>query len=242
MFNFKKKKNKDVSVIILAAGNSERMGVDKQFLTIYDKPLLWYSIDAFCGIECISEIIVVTKSESIKKVQDMIITYNLSSVKTIVVGGNTRQESAYKGFLEIDKKNSNIIMLHDGARPFIYEEEILDLIENTRKYGASCLGVMAKDTIKEIDESGFVMKTLNRDKLIQTQTPQSFSIDIYEKALELNKTKANICTDDASLVELSGIKVYVTKGNYENIKITTESDINIAESIVNKKTYKRGKI
>lgn len=223
-----------VSVIILAAGKGTRMklGYNKLFYKLR-KPILSHTIKAFEKHTSIDQIILVIDKNEIKMVKNLIKKEGFTKINQIICGGKTRQDSAYNGIMAT--KNSDIIMIHDGARPFINSDLISKIIIDTKKYGISVAGVPAKDTIKLANKNGFVNKTLERSKLWIIQTPQSFNTDLAKKVFQKAKEKNIIGTDDVSLAEALGYKVKMTLGHYDNIKITTPDDLLMAEKILEKK-------
>ncbi|NLK21856.1 MAG: 2-C-methyl-D-erythritol 4-phosphate cytidylyltransferase [Epulopiscium sp.] len=222
------------SVIIPAAGQGKRMGtkISKQYLMIGNKPIIVHTIDRFDQSKLIDEIIVVISKEDLDYFKDVILLqYDFNKKIKLVVGGRERQESVYNGLKNISNE-TDIILIHDGARPFVSEEEIKKSIEGARKYGACAIGVKVKDTIKVSDEDGYIEATPKRNKLWAIQTPQGFKKDIITKAHNKAKEDTFLGTDDGILVERLGNKVKIIEGKYENIKITTASDLIIGESIL----------
>ncbi len=219
------------SAIILAAGNSTRMGknINKQFIKLFDKEVIYYTVQTFEKSELIDEIILVVKEEEIIDFKMLIEKYNFKKVK-LTVGGNSRKESVYNGLKDISD-NSKKVLIHDGARPFLKEKYLIEIINALDIEDAAILAVKTKDTIKSI-ENGYIVNTLKRSELINVQTPQGFKKDIILKGYEygiLNNVEA---TDDSQLVEKLGIKVKIIYGDYDNIKITTEEDIKFGEIIL----------
>ena len=155
--------------------------------------------------------------------------HGLFKVKKIIEGGELRQNSVFCGLTNTD---ADYVCIHDGARALVTDKIISDTIENAIKYGASAPGVKCKDTLKTIDDSGFILNTVDREKTILIQTPQVFRteqiISCHKKASENNL----IVTDDCALAEYFGIPVKITEGSYENIKLTTPDDILLAERIL----------
>lgn len=226
-----------VSVIIAAAGMSNRMGskINKQFIAIGGKPILAHTIEKFEKCRYIDEIILVAKEEEIEYCRKEIVKkYKFRKVSNIIRGGKERQDSIYNGILALNEK-SQIVLTHDGARPFVKIENIEDGIKGVLEHGACVIGVPVKDTIKVIEEENNINKTPQRSLLWAAQTPQCFFKEIlikgYEKAIEIGY----LGTDDSSLVEKIGHKVKMVMGSYENIKITTPEDIVLAESLLREK-------
>lgn len=222
-----------VNAVIAGAGLSVRMGkaISKQLIKILDKEVIVHTLLAFEQAKSIKYIAVVCKKEDKDIIQGLINKYNITKVISITDGGNTRQQSVLKG-VECIKDNSDFIAVHDGARPLISPLDIDKTVENAVKYGASALGVYVKDTIKIVDKDGFICNTPNRSNTIAIQTPQVFKTQDYLNAVRLAESNNQDYTDDCQLMEAYGKKVHVTIGSYNNIKVTTPEDINIAESIL----------
>lgn len=224
--------NKNVAVI-LAAGKGKRMGANrnKQFLEIKEKPILYYTLKAFSNSNLIDEIILVAAKDEIEYCRKEIVErYRFAKVTSIVSGGKERQHSVLNGLLAIE--NCNIVIIHDGARPFVDNNIINTGIRYAEKYGAVACGVKPKDTIKVKNEYGFSINTPDRESLFAVQTPQSFKYDIILNChKKVNKDNISV-TDDTMVVEKYGYKVYLYEGNYNNIKITTIEDLVIGEKIL----------
>lgn len=230
-------KDKYVSVIIAAAGMSNRMGskMNKQFLAVGGKPILAHTIEKFENSRLIDEIILVSKEEEIEYCRKEIMRkYKFNKVTNIIRGGQERQDSVYNGILALNEK-SDIVLIHDGARPFVKNENIEDGIKGVIENGACVIGVPVKDTIKVVGDNNVINHTPPRASLWAAQTPQCFFkgliIKGYEKALE----DGYLGTDDSSLVERLGHGIKMIMGSYENIKITTPEDLILAESLFKEK-------
>lgn len=223
------------TAIILAAGKGNRMkaGINKQFLLLRDRPIIAHAIEAFQQCDLIDEIIIVTAEEEIQYFQTHILdSYRFNKVKKLVAGGLERQQSAYNGILAISS-DSEIVLIHDGARPFVSKQTISDCIEAAKQYGAASAGMPSKDTIKLVNETDVVTSTPPRDRVWLTQTPQAFRTDLIKKAHQKALDQGISATDDAMLVELMGKPVRMVAADYNNIKITTPEDLIIAEQIIN---------
>ncbi|OQY09722.1 MAG: 2-C-methyl-D-erythritol 4-phosphate cytidylyltransferase [Fusobacteriia bacterium 4572_132] len=214
--------------ILAAAGVGKRMGLNypKQFLEYEGKPLFVRSLE-IANLSKVTDIIIVTNAEYIKKVEEIVKEYNIKNIKKVVSGGKERQDSIYNALKEVEDLDS-FLAVQDGVRPFL-EESYLDdgykiLLENKELTGVA-VGVKVKDTIKKVSEDGLILETPERKNLIAIQTPQIFRtrelIDAYKKAYE----EKYIGTDDASLVEKAGGIVKVIEGSYNNIKVTTPEDL-----------------
>lgn len=222
-----------VSAIILAGGRGKRMGSDisKQFIEIEGKPILYYTLKKFINSNLIKDIILVLPKDEIEYCKVNVLGKYDLRVSKIVEGGKERQDSVYNGLKEVE--DSEIILIHDGARPFTTEKIIKDGINFARKYGAAAPGVTPKDTIKIIDCDGFSKETPNRETLVAIQTPQVFRSDIIiDSHKKIRESKLKV-TDDTMVVELYNHKVYIYEGDYENIKITTKEDLILAQKFVN---------
>lgn len=220
------------SVIIVAAGKGKRMGTDinKQFIKLNDKPILVYTIECFDKCEAINEIVVVTSKDYVDYCKDEIIDkYEFKKDIKIVVGGKERQDSVYNGLKNI---NTDIVLIHDGVRPFIEQKHIKGVIKSVYENDACVLGVKVKDTIKLSDDGGFVISTPKRDNMWAIQTPQAFKYSLILEAYECAIEDKFLGTDDSMLVERLGYKVKIEEGSYSNIKITTKDDLITAKIIL----------
>jgi 2-C-methyl-D-erythritol 4-phosphate cytidylyltransferase len=179
----------------------------------------------------VDEIVVVTGADEIPYVSEIL--SGLNKVKMVVAGGSERQYSVYNGLKAIEA--CDIVLIHDGVRPFVGIADIEKCIEETRLHGACVLGVPVKDTIKLCDENGVVQSTPKRSLLWAAQTPQCFKYELILKAYERVIGEGLLCTDDASVAELCGITVKMVQGSYNNIKITTPEDLVMGEAIIKSK-------
>lgn len=223
-----------VIALICAAGIGKRMGtsVSKPFLCIAGKPILAETLLKFEDAESISDVyVIVSKREEKHCREDVLERYNLKKVTKIVLGGEERQDSVKNG-LDAIEGECDIVMIHDGIRPFITPQLIDDSVSMTQECQATVVAVPVKETVKTISGDGHIIETLNRDKLWLVQTPQTFQYDVIKRAHKKAHEDNVICTDDSSLVERLGIKVKILKGYYENIKITTPEDLIIAEAFL----------
>lgn len=222
-------------VVIVAAGSGSRMkrDINKQFIKLDGKEIIAYTIEKFYKSEDIDDIVIVIKeSEEKYFIENIINKYGFDNIK-LAYGGKERQDSVYNG---IKKLNSNceIVLIHDGARPFVNEDIIKNSIEEAKENNAVVVGVPVKDTIKVVDSDGNIVDTPNRSLLWSVQTPQSFKYEIITKAYEYAYSNDYYGTDDAMLVEHIGYNVKMIEGSYDNIKITTEEDLHFGIQILNK--------
>lgn len=228
-------KDSFVSVIIAAAGSSRRMGeLDKLYMNLGGVPVLAHTARVFECSDIIDEIIISCKEGTVDKcMRQVVIPYGLSKVKAIIPGGGERYESVGKA-MELADKNASVIMVHDGARPFVSGNLIKKVTEAAVKNGAAVPCVPIKDTVKSVkeDKELIIEKTLERSCLRAVQTPQAFEARILHKAyshMKENPEAFKAVTDDASLVEALGYEVVAVEGEEKNIKLTTPSDIKLAE-------------
>ena len=224
------------TAIILAAGKGSRMkaGINKQYINLKGRPILSHTLEVFFACSAIDEIVLVIGEDDIELCDKMLLENpNCNKPLKTVIGGKERQHSVLNGLNHADS-NADIVIIHDGARPFITTEIIEKCIEGAHDYKAVSLGVPIKETVKVVDEEGFVKNTPNRASIWVTQTPQAFRRDLIRQAHEMALVKNIQATDDAALVENLGYPVRMIKGDYRNIKITTYEDLAIAETIMNR--------
>lgn len=226
-----KKSKYTASAVIVAAGDSRRMGgkINKQLLLIDDIPVLARTLLNFSCASSITDIVVVTKQENIVLVNDLIREFDISKVRAIVPGGKTRQESVTLGLKEL--QNSSFVAVHDGARPFATPSLIDKLVEDAYTYGSAAPGVIPKDTIKSVNSDDFVEATPDRNSLRLIQTPQVFRVDELKLAYIRAEEAGFMGTDDCSVIENMGKSVHISPGEYTNIKVTTPEDLPVAEAI-----------
>ena len=219
------------SAILVCAGNATRMGgVNKILMPLGDSNVVGHSMLAFEKSPDVIEIIVVTKSENFDAVRETAAKLGISKLAHLTEGGATRQQSVMQG-LRLVSKESQYIAIHDGARPLVKTEHIAKVIKDAKVFGGATLGVPVKDTIKVVDD-GLITDTPHRPSLYITQTPQVFRKRLYFEAVDFAAEHGLDFTDDCQLVEAIGGKVFMTAGDYSNIKITTPEDRAIAEVLL----------
>ena len=218
-----------VTAIILAAGSSSRMGgVNKQFLEVGETPVLLRSVQAFLWVKRIEEILVVCRRQDWDEVDSLL--HGLPKVRVVPAGGDTRQQSV-ENALGYVYPLSDVVAIHDGARPLVRPDDIEMTLDAAEKTGGAVLGVMVKDTIKQVKD-GVIQSTPDRSMLFSAQTPQVFRLEDYREAMEQAKAEGWDLTDDAQLFERSGRPVAAVVGHYDNIKITTPEDVPAAEAML----------
>ena len=219
-----------VSAIIVAAGESQRMGADKQFLELLGLPVLLYSLKAYEASPVISEIIVVTREDTLEQVAELIQSAGISKLTKVMAGGETRPESVQNGLFAVSRRTTHVA-IHDGARPLVSQRIISEAIDKAIKYNAATPAVPVKSTIKQVKRS-IVVSTPERSELYEVQTPQVFDIDLIKGALAASNKANKQYTDDCAAVEAIGATVHITEGGYENMKLTTPEDMLIAEALI----------
>lgn len=228
----------DYKAIVLAAGQGKRMnaGYNKQLIKLNGTPLIIHSLQLFeTDNEC-SEIILVVSANEREDMKKLLENYNVKKVRNLVIGGVERQDSVYAGLSAIDDKG--IVLIHDGARPFVKQDVIQSIVEEAEKTGSAIAAVPVKDTIKRM-AGNFIEKTVERTDLWAAQTPQGFQYDLILEAHQDAKEYGYNGTDDASLVERLGKPVSIVESDYLNLKLTTEEDLLFAETILKAKENKR---
>lgn len=225
------------SVIIVAAGKGSRMGMgyNKQYIILGNKPIVAHTINVFENSNLIDEIILVVGKDEVELArEDIVKKYGFNKVYKVIEGGEERFNSVYNGLKAVDI-NCDIVLVHDGARPFITENIIKKGIVSVMKYKAVVTAVPVKDTIKIVNKSNEVEKTLSRETLCSVQTPQFFKYELIINAYKKLQGNNINFTDDAMLMEKLGYSVKIINGNYENIKITTPEDLILGEGILRRR-------
>jgi len=223
-----------VSTIIVAAGKGTRLKgeVRKQYLTIAGRPILSHTLGAFSACSCIDEILLVAPEKDFDFIRDRILScVDFNKPFRLVQGGLERQDSVYQGLRAL-RHTGGIVVIHDGVRPLVQPEQITDCVHGAVRFGSCIMGIPVHDTLKRVDESGFIRETVERASLWLVQTPQAFQYDLIKNAHERARKDGRKGTDDAFLVEQTGQHVKMIKGSPLNIKITTQDDLILAESII----------
>ena len=220
--------------IIPAGGKGKRMGaeVPKQYVLLGRVPILIHTLRKFQRSASIDEIFVIVPGEDVKKVFGLVQSrYRISKVRQVLAGGGERQDSVRNGIFAL-KEDHDIVVIHDGVRPFVSDALIEAAVSGARMHGAVSAGIPVKDTVKRVDGCGYVEETLVRDGLWFTQTPQAFRIRIIEEAYRRAYQDNFYGNDDTVLVERMGIRVQMIPGAAMNIKITTQEDLVLAGSLL----------
>ncbi|MBE6804798.1 MAG: 2-C-methyl-D-erythritol 4-phosphate cytidylyltransferase [Ruminococcaceae bacterium] len=223
-----------VSAVIVSAGNSTRMGgINKQFLELDGVPVIVNTITMFQRCNMIDEIIIVTRESKIDAVAKLVEKYDFYKVNNIVAGGETRQLSVYEGVTSTSNI-ADLVVIHDGARPLVTVKVIEETIKAAAEYGAAATGVKVKDTVKVVDDNDNIIDTPDRAYMRFIQTPQVFDKKLYLDAVASVENSKDF-TDDCKLLEAYGKTVKFVDGDYENIKITTPEDIELAENYLKRR-------
>lgn len=221
-----------VSAVVPAAGFSTRMeGLDKQLEVLDGTPVLAHTLEALSYSDWIDELVVVTRSDMIPAVLELVKDFEILKVRSVVAGGETRQQSVWKGIQAVSPQTA-YVAIHDGARPLVGQQVIAESVIEAIRYGAAAAAVPVVDTIKVANSDKMIDHTPDRSKLYAVQTPQVFRLDRYKEAMEMAKNQGKDYTDDCQMLEEIGQQVYLSSGEYTNLKITTPTDLLMAQLIL----------
>jgi 2-C-methyl-D-erythritol 4-phosphate cytidylyltransferase len=220
------------TALIVAGGQGTRLGgaIKKQFLSVLGKPLLAHTIEKFQNCPAIDAIILVVPEDELALSERLRRGWHAGKVERIVAGGAERHHSVQSGLTALSA-DCRWVAIHDGVRPMVTCDQIAETLRVARETGAAILAVPAKDTIKEIG-NGLVTATLDRQRLVQVQTPQVFRKEIILEAYRQAFASGNFSTDDAALVEMIGVPVRIVSGDYRNIKVTSADDLLTLEALL----------
>ena len=222
-----------VGAIIPAAGRGKRIGasVPKQFLEIQGRPLLHHTLTVFASCKLIDYVVLVMPRTDVDEMgEDWLNKYEI--VREVVVGGEQRQDSVYNGFNSLEE-GTDIVVVHDGVRPFTTPQMITATVEAAQQHGAAITAIPVSDTVKQAAD-GFVKQTVSRDGLWRVQTPQAFQYGLLQQAFKKAKKDSYYGTDEGSLVEYLGERVKIVPGSELNIKITRKEDLVLGESLLSR--------
>ena len=220
-----------VGAIITAAGQGKRIGtsVPKQFLKLQGKPLLHHTLTVFSSCKLIDYVVLVMPQADVDtKREYWLKKYDI--VREVVAGGEKRQDSVYNGFNSLEN-GTDIVVVHDGVRPFTTPKMITATVEEAEEHGAAITAIPVSDTIKHVVDS-FVKQTVSRVGLWRVQTPQAFHYRLLQQAFKKAKKDSYYGTDEGALIEYLGAQVKVVQGSELNIKITRKEDLVLAESLL----------
>ncbi|MEE9502031.1 MAG: 2-C-methyl-D-erythritol 4-phosphate cytidylyltransferase [Candidatus Aminicenantaceae bacterium] len=216
-----------VTAIVVAAGEGQRFGAPKQFAPLREKPVLEWCLGCFDTHVQVAEIVLVLMSD-IEKDEYM---RRFPKIVAVVTGGKQRQDSVMAGFNQIDPRETDFVLIHDGVRPLVDHALLSRVIAAARKNGAAVPVIAIEDTVKAV-EGDKILRTVDREKLRRVQTPQGFSYPILKAALDQAREDGTYSADEAALVERMGGEVVIVEGDPRNIKITSPEDIRIAEGLL----------
>ena len=206
--------------------------IPKQYLKVGGLPLLVYSLRILDGVEAISEIILAVPEEDRRYCEeDIVHRYGINKISHIVAGGRRRQDSVRNGLLAASD-SADFVLVHDGARPFVTTQLVDQAIEMAFGVGAAVVAIPMPDTVKQVDSTGIVQRTLDRERLWLIQTPQVFRFSWLVEGHQMAESKNLEVTDDASLIEYLGYPISVVQGSSMNIKITRPEDLQLGEAIL----------
>lgn len=224
-----------LTAIIVGAGSSERMGLDKLFALLGGKPVIAHTLNAFERTDCVDEIILVGRAERLPELQELVRSAELRKVRHVVAGGLQRQDSVRAG-LNLLAPGARYVAVHDAARPLITPKQIGRVFADCRVHGAAALAEPITDTLKRGDENCFVCGGVDRAGLYAMQTPQIFSRDLLIKAYDAAAAEKLSITDEVSAVEHLGAKVLLVPSEEFNLKITYPRDLLLAQSFLNRRS------
>lgn len=234
---FKKRVGTNVpicSAVVVAAGNARRMeGIDKILAPLGELPTIVHTLYAFQDCERVSEVIVVTREDLLVEISKLCRQYNLDKVKKVVIGGKERIHSVQAGLAEV-REDAALIAIHDGARPLVPLQVLDEVIVKASVTGAAAPALPITDTVKRA-EDGLTVETVDRSTLFAVQTPQTFDADLIRAATQKAIQDEELLTDDCAAVERMGMKVALTTGSRENLKLTTPFDLIVAQAILEKR-------
>ena len=222
-----------IGAIIPAAGSGKRIGasVAKQFLEIQGEPLLHHTLSVFDSCKLVDYVVLVMPLEDVNQVgKTWLSKYEI--VREVIVGGEQRQDSVYNGFNSLEEQ-TDIVVVHDGVRPFTTPQMITATIEEAEQHGAAITAIPVSDTIKQVVD-GFVKQTISRDGLWRVQTPQAFQYGLLQQAFKKAKENSYYGTDEGALIEYLGERVKIVPGSELNIKITRKEDLTLGESLLSR--------
>lgn len=221
------------TMVVVAAGESTRMGEDKLFLEFGGKTVLARTLLALENCDAVDEILIVTRPDRVEDCAALGRSLILSKAHKVLIGGQTRSQSALAGVTEAST-NAGLIGIHDGARPLVTPQLVSEVVNRAYRFGAAAPGVGIKDTVK-LTENGIITETLPRDALVAIQTPQVFQADLIKCALTSAVQKKQAFTDDCAAVEAIGGTIQIVPGDPDNIKLTDPYDLETAERILRRR-------
>jgi 2-C-methyl-D-erythritol 4-phosphate cytidylyltransferase len=222
------------TAIVVAAGSSQRMGFDKLFALLGDKPVIAHTLEAFARAECVDEIVLVARDDRLPELQELVKRAEWKKVRHVISGGERRQDSVRAG-LNVLVHDARYVAVHDAARPLITSGQIGRVFANCQVHGAAALAEPITDTLKRADQECFVCGGVDRAGLYAMQTPQIFARDLLVEAYAAVAARELSITDEVSAVELVGAKVVLVPNDEFNPKITYPRDLMLAQAFLNRR-------
>jgi 2-C-methyl-D-erythritol 4-phosphate cytidylyltransferase len=220
-----------VSAIIVAAGKGVRMGTDKLWLEIAGRPVVAHTWKKLNDAKCVDEIVLVVRDGMESEFKKLAAQFKFQKLFKLVVGGAERQDSVWNG-LEAVSSQTQIVVIHDAARPCVTEVLIVATVEAARETGAAVAAQPVTDTIKETADGKIILRTVDRSKLWSVQTPQTFRVEVIRRAIAIARAKNMIFTDDTAACELIGQPVRLVSSATPNPKVTVPGDLPFFESLL----------
>ncbi len=220
-----------LSAIIVAGGSGRRMGFDKTFASLGDKPIVGHAIAAFEAADCVDEIILVGRQERLAELEALVASQTFRKVRCVIAGGEHRQDSVQAG-LHALAAEATCVAVHDAARPLVRPEQITRVFEMARAHGAAALAASVIDTLKRASGDGIVQDSLERENVYAMQTPQIFARELLEEAFAFVAAKQLSITDEVSAVQRLGREVRLVPNDDFNFKITFPRDLALAEMVL----------
>ncbi|HSV64209.1 MAG TPA: 2-C-methyl-D-erythritol 4-phosphate cytidylyltransferase [Chthoniobacterales bacterium] len=223
-----------LSVIIVAAGSSQRMGFDKLLALLGERPVLAHTIDAFERTKSVDEIILVARAERVAEFEELVRQHAFKKVRSVIAGGEQRHDSVRAGLEQVSERASHVAV-HDAARPLVAPEQIERVFELARVHGGAALAEPITNTLKRADENRVVTGGVSRENLFAMQTPQIFARDLLKQAYAAIAADKLAVTDEVSAVEHVGAKVVLLPNEEWNVKITYPRDLLLAQAVLNRR-------
>lgn len=218
-------------MLVAAAGSSTRMGQPKQHILLQDKPVLLHTLLHLQSVPEIDELLLIARSEDTAFFAELAARYNITKLRTVVEGGNSRQQSVANGLAALPAQTT-LVGIHDGARPFVSREAVSSVIQTAAQTGAAALALPLRDTVKEADEQGRILRTHDRNRLWRAQTPQVFDSQRLQQEMQRAIACGQDFTDECQLMEQAGVPVQLVPGSEANLKLTTPEDIRVANALL----------
>jgi len=227
--SFSSDQEKTFTAVIPSAGKSQRMqGINKLFADLEGKPVIIRTLEAISADQRIKNIILVVSSDVVSRVYDILKKFPIPKLIKIVEGGERRQDSVYQGIINAE---CEYVVIHDGARPLLSESLLMRILDSIDSTPGVIPAIAVNDTIKRIDDKGFVVETLDRSEIARIQTPQVFKRRVLMESYGVLEKRNITITDDSSALEIAGFAIKIVEGSEFNLKITRQEDLQLAGAI-----------